>query len=676
MTTKMIRQTRFSTGQVDTVTWKRTDIKAYLSAAQLLLNCEVGTTALVKKRKGSQYLLKTNTWTDTNSQLYEFSDKNSVYYIIMGSPTAFAVFKIDPIDGHLTHYTDVSGTPYSSGELPQIDYTLDNDVLLLTHPAHAPARIYISDYTTTPYTFTYQVLAISPYPSYDFGNINYSGFTAAFTYPSATTFQLVLTGTGAGAFTTAWVGGVIIGFGPGDLQPLGYGIITTVTPGVGTTTFVGNISSAFAIAANMPTSGSQYSVRQPVFSATLGWPSKVLFYQNRLWFGNTSALNNTIFGSRLNSPLNFDVGTGLDTDAIVYTIGQTNSGGIVALNGGKQLEIYTTNYEFAAPQEQNVGLTPGTFSIRQQSSNGSSTVCKPLTYLNDSYYITSSGNAIINFHFDGIGQTYTSSNVSVASSALVKAPINRALLRGTPGSQDNFIYYLNPDNTLTAFQFANEANLAALTPIDFNTFTNHAAPNLVVIKDIVSVNNQVYLLKYYTLTGVYGLEVFEETIKMDGFQNLSIGMGGVVTGLTDFNGYTVQVVYSGQDYGSYLVSGGQITITNPPTSGTVQVGLLYDVQITPMYLFVDPIAADYFKKISAIYVDYYNSLNFFINGELVNYQSFAAIQAEQPLTPQTGTAIKYPVNGWNRDATFLIEQTAPFDLQITSIGYQITADLI
>lgn len=42
------------------------------------------------------------------------------------------------------------------------------------------------------------------------------------------------------------------------------------------------------------------------------------------------------------------------------------------------------------------------------------------------------------------------------------------LLRSTDLSQDNFIYFLNSDNTLTAFQFAHEVNLAALTPITFN----------------------------------------------------------------------------------------------------------------------------------------------------------------------------------------------------------------
>jgi hypothetical protein len=111
----------------------------------------------------------------------------------------------------------------------------------------------------------------------------------------------------------------------------------------------------------------------------MGYPSKVIFFQNRLWFANTKTLNNTIFGSKINAPVNFDVGVGQDTDAIIYTLGQSDSGGIVWMNGGKQLEIYTANYEFVAPQDQNTGLTPGTFSVRQQAAYGVSEKLKPIS---------------------------------------------------------------------------------------------------------------------------------------------------------------------------------------------------------------------------------------------------------------------------------------------------------
>ena len=133
----------------------------------------------------------------------------------------------------------------------------------------------------------------------------------------------------------------------------------------------------------------------------------------------------------------------------------------------KQLEIYCQNDEFACPQRnENSALTPSTFSVRQQSSPyGSSKLLKPITYIPMTlpYYATKTGKALINFHFNGIGLTYTSSNISAPSSHLVKSPTNRALLRGTDLSQDNFIYFLNPDDdTITTFQFASEYQIGCL----------------------------------------------------------------------------------------------------------------------------------------------------------------------------------------------------------------------
>lgn len=699
MPTKMIRQTRFSTGEVDPVTWKRTDVEEYLSAAQALLNAEVGTTGLAKKRKGTSLLANVTDCAQFNSHMYEFVDKFGNYYLLISNDGHFCVYGtpsdmvqvVTSRDGGAAKVVTGRGTfvvafssslsfvqdivtPYLTGDLDSIDYTQDNDTLILTSPNYPPARIYISAYNgSSPPTFAYQVLDIYPLPSYDFNNINYNNFTVSLSVSPANILTFQFTGVGADpGFTSAWIGGQIIGGGASDIDPIGYAIITAVSysaSGGGTVTFTATVQIPFQTV-GYATQGSQYSIRQPAWSAALGYPAKVLFYQNRLWLGNTKSLPNTVFGSKINSPINFDVGTGRDTDAIVYTIGQTNSGAILWMNGGKQMEIFCQNYEFACPQDQNTALTPSTFSIRQQSSYGASPLLKPITYINDSYYSTKVGKAIINYHFNGIGLTYTSSNISAASQHLVKQPVNRALLRGSDTSQDNFIYFLNPsDDTLTAFQFATEYKLAALTPIEFQED--------VELVDIVTIANAVYILKFYTLTEQYTVEYFDETTKIDCNFNATMQSSGLVTGLELLEGYLVQVIYQNQDFGQYVVSGGEITVNNPDEiADTVMIGLLYDVDITPMYLFAGSTAAPFMKQISRIYVDYYQSLNFYINGNLVPYQNFADIQAGLPLVPQTDTAIISPVSGYERFSTFSITQSSPFDLQILSIGYQIDSAVI
>ncbi len=694
MTTKMVRQTQFNTGEVDIITWKRTDVNEYMSSAQSLLNAEVGTTGLAKKRKGTTLLFNATGYAIGNSHMYEFVDKFGNHYVLLSANGVFYVFSTpsDQVNvitntgnqvvtntgnnvvafaNNLT-FLQAIPTPYLIGDLDNIDYTQDNDTLILTAPNYAPGRIYISAYNgVSPPTFAFAFLDIYPLPAYDFNTINYNNFTVALSVSGSNVLTFQFTGVGANpGFTTAWIGGQIIGGGASDIDPIGYAIITAVSysgAGGGTVTFTGLVQIPFQTT-NYATVGSQYSVRQPAWSATLGYPSKVLFYQNRLWLGNTQSLNNTVFGSRINSPINFDVGTGSDTDAIVYTIGQTNSGSITWMNGGKQLEIFCQNFEFACPQDQNSALTPGTFSIRQQSSYGASPLLKPVTYINDSYYANKTGTALINYHFNGIGLTYVASNISIPSSHLVKAPTNRALLRGTDTSQDNFIYFINPDNTLTSFQFATEYKLAALTPIEFQ--------DEVSLIDIVTINNFIYILKRYELNGNYTIEEFDETTRIDCTFNTGMASNGLVMGLSLLNGYTVQVVYRNQDFGQYLVQNGQITVDNPQQiADTVMIGLLYDVEISPMFVFAGNTSSPFKKQLTRIYVDYFNSINFSINGNLVPYQSFPLFNGK-PLVPQTGTAIVASFSGWERFATFTISQSSPFDLQILSVAYQIAEAVI
>ncbi len=678
MSTETVRQTRFTTGEVDVITWKRTENpEVYLSAAQSMLNMETGTTALARKRRGTVFVFDTTINSDPNAQLYEFLDNQGNYYILMSVNLAFNIFQIQ-LDGTIIQFPQVV-TPYLSADLAAIDYTLDNDSIVLTHRNYPVARIYISSYSST-ITFTYQVLQIFPLPAYDFGDVNYnqSTVTASGSGAVGSTFTITFNVAFGSNNGQEWVGGQIIAAGTSAQSPIGYIIINTASISAGNTTFTGTVR--VAIGTPFSTNGDQYSVRKPAFiggsdTYNRGYPAKVMFYQNRLWLAATPTLPTTLFGSQINQPINFDVGTGFDTDAIIYAIGQTNTGAILWINGGKQFEVYTENFEFVCPQEVNTGITPSTFAIRQQAAYGASTVLKPTTYINDSYYVSKMGNSIVNFHFDGVGLAYVAKNISAVSQHLIKNPVNRALQRGNSVNQDNFIYFLNSDSTLTSFQFVEEQGLAALTPIKFQTDSD--GNPTVKILDIVSVNNVIYFLKYYTLTGAYLIERFDDIQKIDSSYTSIMVSDGLVTVPYQFEGYTVDIVFNNQDFGQYLVQNGSVQVFNPNGYfGLVQIGFIYPVQLIPMYIFAGNNATYYFKQLTKIYVDYYNSLNFYVNGNLVPFQNFLDIQQGLPLTLQTDTAIVDPVNGYDRFQTFTITQNSPFDLQILGIGYQIDGHII
>lgn len=147
--------------------------------------------------------------------------------------------------------------------------------------------------------------------------------------------------------------------------------------------------------------------------------------------------------------------------------------------------------------------------------------------------------------------------------------------------------------------------------------------------------------------------------------------------LKRFESLMVQIIFDDQDYGLYVVNDGKIQVKNPEKkTGPCYVGLLYPVEIIPMYFYAGSSNADLMKQTTKIYVEYFQSLNFYINEQLINYQVFTDIQQGKNLSLQSGTAITTPVLSWNRDKTFVIKQNAPFDLNITAIAYQVTATMI
>ena len=87
--------------------------------------------------------------------------------------------------------------------------------------------------------------------------------------------------------------------------------------------------------------------------------------------------------------------------------------------------------------------------------------------------------------------------------------------------------------------------------------------NPVDLIDICTIDNAIYILKYYSKTHQYTIEAFDDSTRMDGVMSVTMGSNGVVTGLSALEGFEVQVVYLNQDYGQYTVSGGQITVTDP-----------------------------------------------------------------------------------------------------------------
>ena len=106
---------------------------------------------------------------------------------------------------------------------------------------------------------------------------------------------------------------------------------------------------------------------EAAFGDKRGWPVSVSFHQNRLVFGGTPSVPNSIWMSKVGEYNNFDVGTGLEDEAIFTTLLSAQHHQICAIVSSYALQILTSVGEWAI---SNSPLTPSNVDIKQNELHG------------------------------------------------------------------------------------------------------------------------------------------------------------------------------------------------------------------------------------------------------------------------------------------------------------------
>jgi hypothetical protein len=111
------------------------------------------------------------------------------------------------------------------------------------------------------------------------------------------------------------------------------------------------------------------------FSDYRGHPEAVTLHQQRLIFGGTLANPQTVWGSKVDKNLDFELGTN-DADAIKFTISARQRNNIRWIESHGFLVIGTSGAEYTVGSTSDSGgnITPSNISVRRQSGYGTSSV--------------------------------------------------------------------------------------------------------------------------------------------------------------------------------------------------------------------------------------------------------------------------------------------------------------
>ena len=169
---------------------------------------------------------------------------------------------------------------------------------------------------------------------------------------------------------------------------------------------------------------------EAAFGNKRGWPISVSFHQNRLVFGGTMSAPNNIWMSKVGEYNNFDVGTGLEDEAVFAVLLASRHHQICTIVSSYALQILTSTGEWAI---SNAPLSPSNVDIKQHTSIGSivGRYLPPQQIEGSTVFISASGKDIRELDLDTLNDKYNATDLSVFSKHLMNNPISIAYNQNT-----------------------------------------------------------------------------------------------------------------------------------------------------------------------------------------------------------------------------------------------------
>lgn len=448
-------------------------------------------------------------------------NENEKYLIVVGGKRIL-IYKDDELQQMIV------ASEFTDEVVENLSYTAKDDTIVFTHPNIRPYRLLRMDNG-----WNLGAFPLSNIPSALFGTETIQDKTGNIT-PSATDGNIILTGSN---FTSDMVGQYIDG-GGGRVKITGFISATqlrarTIIPFYTTSAF---------------NTWQYISGYEPAWSASRGWPRTCLFVQQRLAFGGSRDVPNTIWLSRVGDYGNFDNIGNYDNDAIEWPL-LTNSA-VVNMAEQQGLHVFTSMEEWVVAENT---LTPDNFYPRKYNENGCWSKTPAIVYENAVLAVEKNGK---NLYIHGLTDAgWQSRNMSLYFQ-YEGDPVSLAIEKNSVKDKGDFLYMVL-DNGMMCVQalglseninapciFKTEGTILAAATLLDTTYLAVKRNDEIYIERIADVqtdctqvigcvNGVVSGLDMYANSRIYMKQGSKIRIK-------TVQVGGVIENL-DFNDSTVEV---------------------------------------------------------------------------------------------------------------------------------------
>ena len=677
-------QSSFTVGELDPLLRGRIDLQQYYNGVSEATNVIFEPQGGFSRRPGLRFVADiTNDNASQGHMLIPFEFSTSANFMVVASATItnmpnakirFRIFKnqqlITNINGTGDDYLEYGvGTLYqvSDFDINDLYYTQSADTLICVHPYFRPFSL-VRGATDSDWTATSLAGSLT---------IPRHAFTIVTTRPATTITPSKVDGTvtltaGSSIFQSTDVDQFVeVDDGFGRLRITQF-ISGTEVKGITEVPFF----DTTAIAANTYIIERGY---EEAWSDSRGWPKTATFHEGRLYFGGSTSLPSTLFGSKVNDFFNFKAAEGLDDDALKVTLATDQVNSITALRSGRDLQIFTTGSEFFVPQGDLDPITPANIVIKSATKRGAKPGIRPQAAEGGTLFIQRQGKSIRELLFSDVELSYVANNISLLASHLIVDPKRLALRRATDTTEGDLLMVLNGTDS-SGYRAASTQAVGGIAAYMLNKGQNIVAPSLLVtdgiFTDVSTDLDDIFVVVKRTVGGAtkYYVEVFDDDFTTDsGVQVVSGFSGNTYGGLSHLNGKTVDVIRDDIIDPQVTVSSGNFVTNGQPTS-YVESGLPFTINVTTMpvetKLPSGPVQGQK-KRVLEVSPVLYKTQNITVNGRQIPLKTLP-VSGVGGVTSFTGVRKTPGFLGYEREAKITISQDQPVFLTVLSIDYKVS----
>ena len=431
----------FSAGELDPNLASRSDVTAYFQGCTQLKNFSLLQQGGVMRRPGSLHI---DTLASTGRLLpFIFSDTEEYLFVFLN--TKLRIYDVNNSTISLTQ--EITSCPWTTAMLFELNFAQYGDTMYVVHRLMQPQEILRTSATA----FTVSNFAFAAHSSTNPVYQPYYKFAPATMTltPSATSGTINLTT--SAAYWTDDLEGIRVRY-------KGKEVLTTTK--ASTTVMAGTVKETLA------STTADQDWDEQAFSAAQGYPSAVVFHEDRLWFAGTPALPNGIFASQTSDYDNFDVDNASASDAIQVLLGTDQVNEVRHLVSSRNLQLFTDSGEFYETSATTTAATPASITFRRQTPHGADRT-QPQLLDGATLFSQKNGKSIREFLYTDLESAYTADSISLTSGHLINTPTDSTVIYGNEKRPEQFAFWVMNDGTMSVFHSIRSEKLAGWT--EWNT---------------------------------------------------------------------------------------------------------------------------------------------------------------------------------------------------------------